>query len=102
MIKRIVICTAALLSAATAASAQDNCTLYKVNTSLLNISQQAGGDIYKDALFDGDTVYVAQQQNVNGKVWAYISNKVEQGNNRTLVDGWAPLDYLACAAVADQ
>ena len=98
MIKRIVICTALLLSAATAASAQDNCTLYKVTTSLLNISQQAGGDIYKDALFDGDTVCVAQQQNVNGKVWAYISNKVDQGNNRTLVDGWAPLDYLAQAS----
>jgi hypothetical protein len=98
MIKRIVICIAATLAMVTAASAQDNCTQYKVNTSLLNISQQAGGDIYKDALFDGDTVCVAQQQTVNGKVWAYISNKVEQGNNRTLVDGWAPLDYLAPAS----
>jgi hypothetical protein len=99
MIKRIVICTAALLAASTAAWAQDaNCTRYKVNTSLLNISQQAGGTIYKDALFDGDVVCVAQQQNAGGKVWAYISNKIEQGDNRTLVDGWAPLEYLATAS----
>jgi hypothetical protein len=99
MIKRIVICIAALYAVSTPAWAQDaNCVRYTVNTSLLNISQQAGGDIYKDALFDGDVVCVAQQQNVAGKVWAYISNKVEQGDNRTLVDGWAPLDYLAKAS----
>jgi hypothetical protein len=78
---------------ATAASAQD-CNTYKVNTSLLNISQQAGSDNYKDALFDGDTVCVAQQQNVNGVDWAYISSKLDAGNARTLVDGWAPLKYL--------
>jgi hypothetical protein len=102
MIGRIVICMAALLSAATAASAQDpNCNLYKVNTSLLNISQSAGGDTYKDALFDGDLVCVARQQNVGDKQWAYISNKVEAGDARTLVDGWAPLDYLAKASPSD-
>ncbi len=85
----------AFVCAATAASAQGaNCNAYKVNTSLLNISQQAGGDIYKDALFDGDIVCVAQTQNVNGADWAYIANKVGAGNERTLVDGWAPLNYL--------
>jgi hypothetical protein len=99
MIKRIVISTAALLAVSTSTWAQDaNCVRYTVDTSLLNISQQAGGDIYKDALFDGDVVCVAQQQNAGGKVWAYISNKVEQGNDRTLVDGWAPLEYLKASA----
>jgi hypothetical protein len=102
MIGRIVICMAALVYAATAASAQDaNCVRYTVNTSLLNISQQAGGDIYKDALFDGDVVCVAQQQNAGGMAWAYISHKVEQGDSLTLVDGWAPLQYLAKAGASD-
>ena len=90
----------ALSFAATAASAQ-TCNLHKVNTSLLNISHQAGGDIYKDALFDGDLVCVAQQQNVGGQEWAYISNKVEGGNARTLVDGWSPLQYLQKASPND-
>ena len=37
----------ALICGAGTASAQDACTFYKVNTSLLNISKEAGGDIYK-------------------------------------------------------
>jgi hypothetical protein len=102
MIKRIVICTAALLAVSTSTWAQDaNCVRYTVNTSLLNISQQAGGDIYKDALFDGDVVCVAQQQSAGGQAWAYISQKVEQGDSLTLVDGWAPLQYLAKAGPSD-
>ena len=81
----------AFVCAATAASAQE-CNAYKVNTSLLNISQQAGGDIYKDALFDGDIVCVAQTQNVNGADWAYIANKVGAGNERAL--GRSELRFL--------
>jgi hypothetical protein len=71
-----------------------NCDPYKVNTSLLNISREAGGDIYKDALFDGDTVCVAQQKNVDGVAWGYISQKVEANKSETLVDGWARMEYL--------
>lgn len=85
----------ALAFGATPASAQGaGCDTYKVNTSLLNISREAGGDIYKDALFDGDTVCVAKQQDVNGTAWAYISQKVEANNALTLVDGWSKLEYL--------
>lgn len=85
----------ALAFGATPASAQGaDCDTYKVNTSLLNISREAGGDIYKDALFDGDTVCVAKQQDVNGAAWAYISQKVEANNSRTLVDGWTRMEYL--------
>jgi hypothetical protein len=91
----------ALASMATAASAQGDCNAYKVNTSLLNISQQAGGDIYKDALFDGDIVCVAQQQNVSGTQWAYISYKLVAGGNPPLVDGWSPLQYLQKVSPAD-
>jgi hypothetical protein len=76
------------------AAAQANCDTYKVDTSLLNISREAGGDTYKDALFDGDTVCVPQQQTVNGAAWGYVAQKVEANDSRTLVDGWAPMQYL--------
>jgi len=41
------------------------CDAYKVDTSLLNISRGRRHH-YKDALFDGDTVGVAQKQDVAG------------------------------------
>ena len=98
MIGRIVL-SLALVCAAGAASAQDACTLYKVNTSLLNISKDAGGAIYTDALFDGDTACVTRRANVAGAEWAFIAHKVE-GANRTPVEGWAALQYLQPAAGA--
>jgi len=88
------LCLALAFGAAPAWAQGADCDTYKVNTSLLNISRDAGGDIYKDALFDGDTVCVAKQQNVNGVAWAYISQKVEANNSRTLVDGWTRMEYL--------
>jgi hypothetical protein len=88
------LCLALGLGAAPAAAQPASCDTYKVDTSLLNISREAGGVTYKDALFDGDTVCVAQQQSVNGAAWGYISQKVEANANRTLVDGWAPMQYL--------
>lgn len=96
MIRRIVL-SLALVCGAGAASAQDACTIYKVNTSLLNVSKDAGGDIYNDALFDGDTTCVTRLANVKGIDWAFISHKVE-GANRTPVEGWAALQYLQPAA----
>ena len=98
MIGRIVL-SLALVCAAGAASAQDACTLYKVNTSLLNISKDAGGAIYTDALFDGDTACVTRRANVGGAEWAFIAHKVE-GANRTPVEGWAALQYLQPAGGA--
>jgi hypothetical protein len=92
MIRRIIL-SLALACGAGAASAQDACTIYKVNTSLLNVSKDAGGDIYNDALFDGDTACVTRLANVKGVDWAFISHKME-GANRTPVEGWAALQYL--------
>src|SRR5262249_21240955 len=90
----VTLCLALALGAAPAAAQGANCDAYKVDTSLLNISREAGGVTYKDALFDGDTVCVAQQQSVNGAAWGYIAQKVEANDSRTLVDGWAPMQYL--------
>jgi hypothetical protein len=98
MIGRLIL-GLALACAAGAASAQESCTLYKVNTSLLNISKDAGGAIYTDALFDGDTACVTRRANVAGAEWAYIAHKVE-GGNRTPVEGWAALQYLQPTAAA--
>lgn len=92
MIGRIVL-GLALVCGAGAAWAQDGCTLYKVNTSLLNVSKDAGGSIYNDALFDGDTACVTRRAYVNGVEWGFIAHKVE-GTNRTPVEGWAALQYL--------
>jgi hypothetical protein len=88
------LCLALAFGAAPASAQVANCDTYKVDTSLLNISRDAGGDTYKDALFDGDTVCVPQQQTVNGAAWGYIAQKVEANDSRTLVDGWAPMQYL--------
>jgi hypothetical protein len=93
MIGRIVL-GLGLACLAGAASAQDAaCTMYKVNTSLLNVSKDAGGDIYNDALFDGDTTCVTRLANVKGIDWGFIAYKIE-GSNRTTVEGWAALQYL--------
>jgi hypothetical protein len=93
MIGRIVLCLALILGAG-AASAQDaNCTLYKVDTSMLNISKDPGGGIYNDALFDGDVACVTRMANVNGIDWGFIAYKLE-GTARTPVEGWSSLQYL--------
>ena len=67
--------------------------MYKVNTSLLNVSKDPGGDIYNDALFDGDTACVTRLANVKGIDFAYIASKAE-GTNRTPVEGWAARDVV--------
>ena len=82
MIGRVVLFSA-LMSFAGAASAQEACTFYKVNTSLLNISRDAGGDIYNDALFDGDTACVTRKANVKGADWGFIAYKLGSGNAHT-------------------
>jgi hypothetical protein len=82
-----------MLSAGAAAAQDANCTLYKVDTSLLNISKDPGGNIYNDALFDGDIACVTRMANVAGIDWGFIAYKLE-GTTRTPVEGWSSLQYL--------
>ena len=94
MIGRIAVCLAMALGCLTGvASAQDTCALYRVNTSVLNISKEPGGSIYNDALFDGDNACVSRTVNVKGIDWAFISHKV-QGQTFSPVEGWAALKDL--------
>lgn len=101
MIGRIVLCLA-LVCGAGAASAQDpSCTLYKVNTSQLIVSKDAGGNIYNDALFDGDVACVTRKANVKGVIWGFISQKLESATVRTPVEGWSPLQNLQEISTAE-
>jgi hypothetical protein len=93
MIGRIVLCLAFVCCAGAAAAQDANCTLYKVDTSLLNISKEPGGNIYNDALFDGDVACVTRMANIAGIDWGYIAYKLE-GTTRTPVEGWSSLQYL--------
>ena len=93
MIRRMVLCLAFVCGAGAALAQDANCTLYKVDTSLLNISKEPGGNIYNDALFDGDVACVTRMANVNGIDWGYIAYKLE-GSARTPVEGWSSLQYL--------
>ena len=94
MIGRMVFCLALVCGAGIASAQESNCTLYKVNTSMLNVSKDAGGQIYNDALFDGDVGCVTRLKNVAGVDWAFISYKLDNGNAHTPVEGWAALQYL--------
>jgi hypothetical protein len=101
MIGRIVLCLALVCGVGAASAQEPACTLYKVNTSLLNISKDAGGEIYNDALFDGDIVCVTRKANVNGVDWGYVSHKLERADARTPVEGWSSLQYLQETSAAD-
>jgi hypothetical protein len=94
MIGRIVFCLALICGAGSALAQDAACTFYKVNTSLLNISKEAGGDIYNDALFDGDTTCVTRKANVKGADWGFIEYKLGSGNAHTPVEGWSAMKYL--------
>ena len=94
MIRRIVLSLALVCGAGAASAQEQHCTLYKVNTSMLNVSKDAGGHIYNDALFDGDVTCVTRLTNVRGVDWAFISYKLDNGNAHTPVEGWAALQYL--------
>jgi hypothetical protein len=94
MIGRLVFCLALVCGAGMASAQEQACTMYTVNTSMLNISKDAGGQIYNDALFDGDKTCVTRLKNLGGTDWAFISYKLDKGNAHTPVEGWAALQYL--------
>jgi hypothetical protein len=92
VVGRMVLCLALVSSAALAQ--EPACSLYKVNTSLLNISKEAGSDAYIDVLEDGEIACVTRRLNVDGRDWGYISHKLEKPNGRKPVDGWSVLGYM--------
>ena len=93
MIRRIVLCLAFVCCAGAALAQDANCTLYKVNASILDISKDPGGNIYNDALFDGEVACVTRMANINGIDWGFIACRLER-TTRIRVEGWSSLQYL--------
>jgi hypothetical protein len=94
MIGRVVLFAALACFAGTALAEEPTCTFYKVDTNTLQISKDAGGDRYIDALFDGDVACVTRKENVKGVDWGFVAAKVESPTKATPVNGWSPLQRL--------
>jgi hypothetical protein len=93
-IGRVILSLALACFAGTALAQEPTCTFYKVDTSTLPISKDAGGDRYIDALFDGDVACVTRKENIKGVDWGFVAGKLESPNQATPVNGWSPLQRL--------
>lgn len=95
MIRRVVFVLAfACAGAGPSFAQQAACTLFKVNTGMLNIAEQPAGERYIDALYDGDVACVTRTTSANAASWGFIAQKFESPTEATPVQGWAPLTQL--------
>ena len=94
MIGRIGLGLALIGVVASAHAQEQSCQFYKVNTSLLNISKDAGGGVYMDVLEDGEIACVTRKQKAEGRDWGYVDHKIVQPNGTSPVNGWATLRDL--------
>jgi hypothetical protein len=101
MIGRVVLLVALACFAGTALAQEPACTFYKVDTNTLQISKDAGGDRYIDALFDGDVACVTSKTNIKGIEWGFVAGKLESLKKVTPVNGWTPLQRLKPISTAD-
>lgn len=96
----------AVFAAATALSparAQGiDCRFYKVVADRVNVLDEPRGDSkFVDALRRDDIVCVANDQEVGGRVWAYIAYKLEPRNRHKPDEGWAIKSSLEPATQAE-
>ncbi|MDH3579726.1 MAG: hypothetical protein OEM91_03780 [Hyphomicrobiales bacterium] len=82
-------------------AAEPACTYYKVNTSLLNISKEAGSGIYIDVLEDGEIACITRQQKSDGRDWGFIAHKLQKPDGTAPVNGWSTLAYLKKLSAAE-
>lgn len=94
MIRYVVFSLALIVSAGSAFAQQPACTFYKVNTGMLNISQEPGGDRYIDALYDGDVACITRTAASKRTDWAFIAQKLDSPTEGTPVQGWALMKDL--------
>ena len=99
MIGRLILCLSFVLATGAAYAQEPACTLYKVNTSLLNISQDAGGGVYIDVLEDGEIACVTKEQKAAGGDWVFIAHK--QNAAKTPVNGWSAVSFLTKLSPAE-
>lgn len=83
-----------VLLSAPAAAQEPACRFYKVDTSFLNVSKDAGGHIYTDVLYDGEIACVTRQDKAGGEDWGYISYKLEGPSGHKAVGGWSTLQAM--------
>ena len=101
MIGRVVLFVALVCFAGTALAEEPTCTFYKVDTNTLQISKDAGGDRYIDALFDGDVACITRKANVKGVEWGFVAGKLKSPTKATPVNGWTPLQRLKPISAAE-
>ena len=101
MIGRMILGLALACFAGTALAQEPTCTFYKVDTNTLQVSKDAGGDRYIDALFDGDVACVTRKQTIKGVEWGYIAGKLESTTKATPVNGWSSLQRMKPISAAE-
>jgi hypothetical protein len=101
MIRRIVVALALIYGTGAAWAQESACTLFKVNTSMLNVAQEPAGDRYIDALYDGDVACVTRTATAKGAEWAFVARKLESPTEGTPIGGWAQLQELQKISAAE-
>jgi hypothetical protein len=95
MIRRLVLCVAAVVWTQSAPAQEPQCRLYKVQSSSLNISKEPRGDAgYIDVLDNADVVCVTREQKVGERNWGFVDHKLIKSDQRKAVAGWANLGLL--------
>jgi hypothetical protein len=84
----------------TGAKAQGvDCRYFKVSGEKVNAFEEPRGDARLLATLDRDSIVcVAGDEQMGGRIWAFIPFKLEPGNRHKSVQGWAPKDSLAPAS----
>lgn len=88
MSKRLLLFLLLLIGPNVASAQEPPCTLYKVSTSMLHISTEAGGRTYFDIMEDGEITCITRQQRIDGSDGGYISHKLKS-TGPVVVKGWA-------------
>jgi hypothetical protein len=101
VIIRVVLCLGLVFVAGVAAAEEPICSLYKVNTPMLNVSKDAEGDAYIDVLEKGEIACVTRQQKVDGRDRGFVPYKLESATKHTPVNGWATLRYMTALSAAE-
>jgi hypothetical protein len=93
----------AAISGASAVQAQElDCRFYKVTADGLNAFDEPRGDAkFISELRRGDIVCVANDQEVGGRVWAYIAYELLGQNQHKPMEGWAIKSSLQLATQAE-
>ena len=90
---------AAASGASTAWAQGIDCRYFKINADRVNAFEEPRGDAKFIATLDkNNIVCVAGDQEVGGRIWAFIPYQLEPRNQRKSIQGWAIKDSLVPAS----